>query len=55
METNKKKLYKKPELQEVKLVPEEAVLANCKCTSISANSCTNASGGTIGSKREIGS
>jgi len=30
MEANKKKHYKKPQLQEVKLVPEEAVLTNCK-------------------------
>ena len=30
METNKKKPYKKPQLQEVKLVPEEAVLTACK-------------------------
>jgi len=30
METNKKKHYEKPQLQEVKLVPEEAVLTNCK-------------------------
>lgn len=33
METNKKKLYQKPEIQEVKLVPEEAVLTACKTTS----------------------
>lgn len=32
METNKKKAYQKPQLQEVKLVPEEAVLAGCKTT-----------------------
>lgn len=30
MEMNKKKQYQKPQLQEVKLVPEEAVLAACK-------------------------
>lgn len=30
METNKKRLYQKPQLQEVKLVPEEAVLVACK-------------------------
>ena len=30
METNKKRHYEKPQLQEVKLVPEEAVLAACK-------------------------
>lgn len=33
METNKKKHYEKPQLQEVKLVPEEAVLAACKTSS----------------------
>ena len=32
METNKKKSYKKPQLQEVKLIPEEAVLTACKAT-----------------------
>ena len=30
METSRKKRYEKPQLQEVKLVPEEAVLAACK-------------------------
>ncbi|MBI5893814.1 MAG: hypothetical protein HZB79_09250 [Deltaproteobacteria bacterium] len=33
MEENKKKVYQKPEIQEVKLVPEEAVLTACKTTS----------------------
>lgn len=36
METNKKKPYQKPQLQEVKLIPEEAVLTNCKTTTASA-------------------
>lgn len=40
METNKKKLYEKPKLQEVKLVPEEAVLVACKSSTVSGvNSC----------------
>ncbi len=30
MKMNSKKPYQKPQLQEVKLVPEEAVLAACK-------------------------
>ena len=55
METNKKKSYKKPQLQEVKLVPEEAVLANCKCTSIRSARCTAASGGTIVNRITAGS
>jgi len=42
METNKKRHYEKPQLQEVKLVPEEAVLAACKTTASRANrGCTN--------------
>jgi len=49
METNKKKSYKKPQLQEVKLVPEEAVLTNCKTTASRSNrTCTNASCATNG-------
>ena len=30
METNQKKSYIKPSLKEVTLIPEEAVLTNCK-------------------------
>lgn len=30
METNKKRPYKKPQIEEVKLTPEEAVLSFCK-------------------------
>ncbi len=44
MEVNKKKRYEKPQLQEVKLVPEEAVLAFCKTASgrgTSTRSCRN--------------
>lgn len=33
MEINQKKPYQKPRLEEVKLVPEEAVLAFCKTAS----------------------
>lgn len=40
METNKKKKYEKPQLQEVKLVPEEAVLAACKNNARTRGSCT---------------
>lgn len=44
METNKKRHYEKPQLQEVKLVPEEAVLAACKTASgrgTTARSCSS--------------
>ena len=33
METNKKRPYRKPQIEEVKLIPEEAVLTNCKTAS----------------------
>lgn len=37
----KKKLYQKPEVKQIKLVPEEAVLTACK---IAADGATNGSG-----------
>ena len=33
MKTEGRRSYKKPEISEVKLVPEEAVLSNCKTQS----------------------
>ena len=56
METNKKKLYQKPEIQEVKLVPEEAVLTACKTATgrgTSALSCTRRN--CSGAARLVGS
>jgi len=55
METNKKKSYKKPQLQEIKLLPEEAVLTSCKCGIIAAGKCNNVSGGTKATSGTIGS
>lgn len=51
MEINKKKVYQKPEIQEVKLVPEEAVLTACKDTARTQGGCNaigrcNRAGGT---------
>lgn len=42
----KKKTYRKPQIKQVKLVPEEAVLTNCKTTGTGQNrnnDCSNPS------------
>lgn len=46
-----KKIYSKPQLKQVKLLPEEAVLSNCKAVAGSggAKKCNCATGSLIGS------
>jgi len=51
METNKKRHYEKPQLQEVKLVPEEAVLAACKTASGRGTTTRSCSSSTRCSRR----
>lgn len=47
---DKKRSYQKPEIKEIKLVPEEAVLAGCKITFTGAGGgtkCIEGAGGCV--------
>jgi len=51
----KKKTYRKPGIKQVELVPEEAVLTNCKMGSGTTYTETCARGGGVCSNKEPGS